>query len=320
MIVRRILLPAFAFLMIWSCKKDDDTSIVVVPPKDQEEVKPIDDSSIKAYLNTHFYNYEEFQNPPADFDFRIQIDTIAGDNANKTSLLTMMKSKTVPVPANRFGTDAEGMVEQTYYYLIAREGIGKPITVADSAYVRYEGMLLNGKSFDASLKTPIWFDLAGIQGSGARGFAEGASHLRTGGTPIVHEDGTFTVEDYGVGLVIFPSALGYYNDTSNSRIPSYSPLIFKIDLFAMSQTDHDRDGIPSFMEDLNGNGYLYDDNTDREQEIKNRLQQTANFLDSDDDGDGKLTKEEIVIDADGNITFPDTNGNGIPDYLDPTVK
>ncbi|HLT51939.1 MAG TPA: hypothetical protein VKZ93_08270, partial [Arenibacter sp.] len=96
--------------------------------------------------------------------------------------------------------------------------------------------------------------------------------------------------------------------------------IFKIDLFAMSQTDHDNDGIPSFMEDLNGNGYLYDDNTDSEQEIKDRIQAAANFLDPDDDGDGKPTREEIVIDGDGNITFPDTNGNGIPDYLDPTTK
>lgn len=313
-------MPAFAFLIIWSCKKDDGPSVVVVPPKDLDEVKPIDDSSIETYLETHFYNYEEFDNPTADFDFKIKIDTIAGENADKTPLMTMITPKTVPVPANRFGADAEGMVEHTYYYLVARQGIGKSITVADSAYVRYEGSLLNGKNFDASLRTPVWFDLAGIQGGGARGFAEGTSHLKTGGVPVIHEDGTFTVEDYGVGLVIFPSALGYYNDATKPSIPAYSPLIFKIDLFAMSQTDHDKDGIPSFMEDVNGNGYLYDDNTNRDQEIKNKAQITANFLDPDDDGDGKPTKEEIVIDEDGNITFPDTNGNGIPDYLDPTVK
>lgn len=319
MILRRILLPVFAFVMIWSCKKDDGPSTIVVPPKDLDEVKPIDDASIESYLETHFYNYEEFNNPAADFDFKIRIDTIAGENADKESLMDMMTARTVPVPANRFGTEGEGMINHTYYYLVARQGIGKSITVADSAYVRYEGSLLNGKRFDASEKTPIWFDLAGIQGSGARGFAEGTTHLKTGGEPIINEDGTFTVEDYGVGLVIFPSALGYYNVT-NTNIPAYSPLIFKIDLFAMTQIDHDNDGIPSFMEDLNGNGFLYDDNTDREQEIKDRVQITANFLDPDDDGDGKPTREEIVIDEDGNITFPDSNGNGIPDYLDPTTK
>ena len=45
-----------------------------------------------------------------------------------------------------------------------------------------------------------------------------------------------------------------------------------------------------------------------------------NFLDPDDDGDGKRTRDEIVIGADGSLSFPDSNGNGIPDYLDPTTK
>ena len=35
-------------------------------------------------------------------------------------------------------------------------------------------------------------------------------------------------------------------------------------------------------------------------------------------GDGP--REEIIINADGTITFPDSNGNGIPDYLDPTTS
>ena len=42
------------------------------------------------------------------------------------------------------------------------------------------------------------------------------------------------------------------------------------------------------------------------------------YLDVDDDGDGVLTRDEIT-DEDGNIIFPypDSNGNGTPDYLDP---
>ena len=26
---------------------------------------------------------------------------------------------------------------------------------------------------------------------------------------------------------------------------------------------------------------------------------------------------KLVIDAEGNVTFPDTDGDGVPDYLDP---
>ena len=88
-----------------------------------------------------------------------------------------------------------------------------------------------------------------------------------------------------------------------------------IDLFTyVEETDHDGDGIPSIMEDLNGNGYLFDDNTDDDLEPFNVF--IPNFLDPDDDGDGIITREEIIFNPDGSLTFPDSNGNGIPDYLD----
>jgi len=38
-------------------------------------------------------------------------------------------------------------------------------------------------------------------------------------------------------------------------------------------------------------------------------------LDTDDDGDGILTIDEIK-DASGNVTFPDSDNDGVPDYLD----
>jgi hypothetical protein len=43
-----------------------------------------------------------------------------------------------------------------------------------------------------------------------------------------------------------------------------------------------------------------------------------NFLDSDDDGDGILTKNELNLDSSGNpiLPHPDCDGDGIPDYLD----
>jgi FKBP-type peptidyl-prolyl cis-trans isomerase len=318
--IKRFLLLALIFLSIWSCKKDDGDDIVVVPPKNLVDVLPEDEANIKKFLETHFYNYEDFEEPTEEgFDYKIKIDTIAGENANKKSLMSQMTPKKVSVSANRFGSEGEGMVDHTYYYLVVREGVGEVVNVADSVYVRYEGSLLNGTTFDTAEKTPIWFDLANIQANGARGFGEGASNLKAGGEPIVNEDGTFSVEGYGIGLVVFPSGLGYYN-AAKPTIPAYSPLLFKIEVFAVNQTDHDGDGIPSYMEDLNNNGYLFDDNTDIGQEEKDRVQPIPNFLDTDDDGDGTLTKEEIVIDANGNVSFPDTDNDGIPDYLDKDNK
>ena len=312
--------------MIWSCKKDDGPDVDIVLPKTLAEVIGEDDVKITQYLQTHFYNYEEFANPPADFDYRIKLDTIAGDNADKTPLIEMdsLKMKTIKRSSSHFGinTDEED-IDHKFYYISARDGNeNKPVTVADSTYVRYEGSLLNGEVFDGSITIPIWFDLARIQGplQGARGFTEGIANFKAGGAAIINDDGTFFVDDYGVGLIIFPSGLGYFNSPPGG-IPIYSPLIFKVDVFAVNETDHDRDGIPSINEDLNNDGYLYNDNTDEELEEDANVQRTSNFLDTDDDGDGTSTLDEIT-DDNGNIIFPypDADADGTPDYLDSDTK
>lgn len=78
--------------------------------------------------------------------------------------------------------------------------------------------------------------------------------------------------------------------------------------------EDDDDGIPAEMEDINGNGNLYDDDTDGDG--------IPNFLDEDDDGDNVLTKTELLDydntdDDDDPLTNPkDTDGDGIPNYLD----
>lgn len=318
MVIRKFLVFGILLVLIWNCKKDDDgPQVEVVPPRVLSEVAAEDDVTIRAFLSTHFYNYEEFASPPAGFDFKIKIDTIAGDNAGKTPLLDQVASKVVQIPSSRFsGLQEENNVNHTYYYLNAREGAGSSATVADSVLVRYEGHLLDGTQFDASNITAVWFDLGGQvqRPESVNGFAFAMPNFKSGTNPIVFEDGTFTYSDHGVGAIFLPSGLAYYNAASGV-IPRYSPLIFMIDLFTyVEDTDHDNDGIPSIMEDLNGNGYLYDDNTDTDLEPFNVF--IPNFLDPDDDGDGIPTREEIIINPDGSLTFPDSNGNGIPDYLD----
>ncbi|MFD2101792.1 FKBP-type peptidyl-prolyl cis-trans isomerase [Flagellimonas iocasae] len=328
-----IFVSLFLTLIFVSCNNDDDGGPESLPPRALSEVSAEDDADIKAFLETHFYNYEEFESPPADFDYKIKIDTIAGDNAGKTPLMDMVRSTSIAVSTNEHGLDIEREedVPHILYYLSARPtfeeldamgpdpSVGAYPTVADSVYVRYEGRLLDGTIFDGSTFNPIWFDLARLQdlSQGARGFAEGIPFLKTGGAIIDNGDGTVSVEDYGVGMILFPSGLGYYNDV-RGQIPQYSPLMFHIDLFTLNRTDHDNDGIPSIEEDVNGNGFLYDDNTDADEEDRLRTPRFANFQDADDDGDGKSTRSEIS-DENGEIIFPypDSDNDGVPDYLDP---
>ena len=305
-------------IFFWTCSDDDDLDIEAIPPRSLVEVEAEDDEEIQEFLQTHFYNYEEFENPPMDFDFKIVFDTIAGDNAGKIPLSQQVDSKQVSVSSNEFGLSAEETVTHTYYYLVARNGIGENPTIADSVFVRYRGSLLNGTNFDGSFEIPVWFDLAAIQApqQGARGFTEAMPNFEAGGDIVDNGDGTFSVNDYGIGAMFLPSGLGFFN-VSQSEIPAYSPLIFTIDLWTFVRTDHDGDGIPSILEDVNGDGYLYNDNTDEEQEREsNSLIRFSDFLDADDDQDGTPTRDEIIIDDEGNITFPDGDNDGIPDYRD----
>lgn len=313
--VNRIFLLFLLIGMVWSCKKDDGPGFEAIPPRALDEVAVENDASIKAFLETHFYNYEEFANPPAEFDFKIKIDTIAGDNAGKTPLMQQVQSETVTVTNSDLGLEDEQSVQHTYYYLIAREGEGERPTVADSTYIRYEGSLLNGTVFDGTADYS-WQYLPFF----LRGYSKGISQMKAGNDIVVNNDGTTKITNSGIGLVIMPSGLGYFNQIQGS-ISQYSPLIFKLDVGLMiADTDFDNDGIPSIMEDLNGDGNLNNDNTDREAEVKARTGLIPNHQDQDDDGDGTPTREEIIINQDGSITFPDTDGDGIPDYLDKDTK
>ena len=314
--LHRIVVLLMLVVFAWSCKKDDDDPIEVVPPRPPAEVKPENDAEIQAFLKSHFYNYEEFTDPPADFDFKIKIDTLAGENADKTPLIDQVKKDEVTVPSKFLGLDEEGSTVQVLYYLIAREGVGGSPTVADSTFLKYEGSLLNGTLFDGT-SDYSWQHLPVF----LRGYSQGLTHFKVGDDIVVNPDGTTNISNSGIGLIIIPSALGYY-DVVRTNIPAYSNLLFKIDAgLYVKDTDYDGDGIPSILEDLNGNGYLNDDNTDFEDENKTYpYTLTPNFMDRDDDGDGTLTRDEIVIDGDGNITFPDKDGDGIPDYLDKDTK
>ncbi|GMN11774.1 FKBP-type peptidyl-prolyl cis-trans isomerase [Croceitalea sp. MTPC9] len=321
--MKRILSVLSIALLFVSCGNDDENNFESVPPRLLSEVEPEDRAEIIAFLKTHFYNYEEFQSPPADFDFKIKVDTIAGDNANKIPLIQQVDSAIINISANEFAlSDGEEDIPHQYYYLNARTGItDKPNpTVADSVFVRYEGKLLNGISFDGSVNSAVWFDLSRIQAplQGFRGFSEAMVNFKQGGNPIVNPDGTFSVEDYGIGMMILPSGLGGFNNITGG-IPQYSPLIFEIDLFTINTTDHDGDGIPSIQEDLNGNGFLYDDNTDEAEERAAGFQAVVNFLDLDDDDDGVSTRDEIS-DENGNIIFPYPSTGNVPDYLNKDVQ
>ncbi len=304
--------------LLFSCSNDDDGGVTIVPPRSLSEVVTEDEAALQEYLSTHFYNYEDFENPPPDFDYRIVLDTIANENSDKIALIDRpeLRSITLTVDSEDLGLEDNETVDHTMYFLAAREGIAGSPTTADSTFLKYEGsaLLKNSKTlstFDAVV-THVWQYLPFT----LRGYREGVSQLSAGDGIVVNPDGTTSITDAGVGVFFLPSGLGYFNSFIDG-IPQYSPLVFKVEVgLYVEDTDYDNDGVPSILEDINGDGDVTNDNTDEDQERTLRLQFLANHLDADDDQDGTPTRDEIIIDALGNVSFPDGDGDGIPVYLD----
>ena len=133
------LLPlvAILFTLVFSCDTEDDGVIIVPPRERDEEVIPAT-LMIENYLETHFYNYEQFTNPPADFNYQIVFDTIAGDNSSKTPLIDQVSSKNVD------DIFQDGVVYKLYY-LKVRQGEGDPINFSDKTTLNYVGTSLREK-------------------------------------------------------------------------------------------------------------------------------------------------------------------------------
>ncbi len=308
------------FIGIWSCRKDDgnDDGLLnaeIVPPRTMSEVAIEDDAEIRAFLQTHSYNYEEFENPAMDFDFVIKFVTIDGDNADKTPILDRPELQSVVIreESATFGRDDGEEVDHTLYYLEAQRGVGESPTIGDNVVLQYEGTLMDGAPFDGQ-NTPLNQYLSGGL---IRGYSNGVEKLYAGTGPVENGDGTVSYNDHGVAAIFIPSGLGYFSrPPQTGLILPYTPLIFKVAVFDFEKdTDFDNDGIPSILEDLDNDGNLNNDNTDGETEPVTIF--LPNHSDSDDDQDGIPTIEEIELDADGNfVSFKDSDGDGVYDHLD----
>lgn len=335
-----ILLTLVLTIGFISCKKDDDGSSSSVEVLDRTEQYAVELDSIETYLETHFYNYEEFETNP---NAKIVFDTIDGVNVDKIPLINQVQYKEV-VDIN----EDEDVVYKLYY-LVVREGSGSQPTFGDGVFMNYEGNTIYGDVFDGNA-TPVWLSLPQTQ----QGFREVMVEFKSSDNFGVENDGTEFFENYGIGAMFIPSGTAYYEQYASGILP-YSPLIFTFELMKnTSFTDSDGDGVLNILEDLMdaegnliGDRYLYDDDTDEDL--------IPNFLDTDDDGDGTPTSEEIIvefmpvgdpldtieeveneienmtldsnqflgkiIEIDGGYkvtltTLPDENGNGIPNYLD----
>ena len=317
-----------------TCSEDDDET-TSTPPRDRTEQQASDMDTLQNYFETHYYNsgaLNAISTYPTLND--IVITKLEEDETlppNTTLLSDAVEAKTTTYKD----------VNYTYYILSIEEGLGDHPHFTDQVRVNYEGNTMDDEVFENSVN-PIDLELI----IAVPGWNRVIPQFKTSNTFSNNSDGTVTFENYGIGVMFLPSGLSYFN-SATTGVPAYSCLVFKFELLQYKIMDHDNDFIPSYMEDEDNNMDVFDDNTDGDR--------FYNFDDNDDDGDGYKTFREVLyteytdlsrsgleaqlqaltplnsnqffttIEAkdDGTfsaklITLEDTNGNGIPNYLDST--
>lgn len=286
--LRHTFLLALVLVICYGCPSDTE------PPFDHTAQAIIDKDSISEFLKSNYYDAD--------------LDSIKPLINGKTALINDSKLKKEEIKYED--------IDYTLYYYQNRVGSPDPVegfpSSMDSVFVKYRGQYIARKdslspSFDRSDRT--WLILSGL----IPGWYYGLQNFK-GGKNITN-NGPITFENFGKGILIFPSGLAYKN-IEQPGIPPSSNLVFYIELYdIVEDTDLDQDGIPSILEienaSIQSNPRLVDTDGDG----------ILNFADADDDNDGVLTKDEDANgDGDPRNDFSDPNNPTLPDYLNPKIK
>ncbi len=276
-------------VLVFSCKKDDDNTV----PHDPVAQQVTDDERLVEYLQTHYYL------PAAQGEHFGTVDTIMNGE-----IPLMDKVITQEVTHNE--------IKYKLYHYMHEEGVGENPTRYDSVFIKYRGFTLDSVKFDenVSLNNGLksWWSIPGrlnsenrVESGVIQGWKYGVPNFKSG-TNISQDGEPIKFSGTGKGVLFIPSGLAYGN-RGTSSIGANEPLLFHIDLAKVVRADNDNDTILNKDEDLDDDGELVDDDTDKDG--------IPNFLDADDDNDGTLTKDETVGDDDN---------DGVPNYLDADTK
>ena len=309
-----------ATLSLFSCSKNDST--VVEPLREYSVQYTTDLATIEEYLKTTYITVTNHAGFTDDQDVTF---TKIPSGGTQSSVWSYLNSASFPKLLTR-DVNLHGIIYKVYY-LVLREGTGEKPTNVDGVLASYRGdyltqvaattttaASLTATQFEESKYPQSFFSLTNT----IVGWSEIFPQFKKG-TYTTNVDGTVSYAGFGAGVMFLPSGLGYYASGSGS-IPSYTPLVFSFKLYEIQRLDQDADGIPSYLEDLNADGYVYDfrntisypttpttniDDTDGDG--------VPNFYDVDDDGDNYTTKLEIKNTTTGLaypfVSIPDCSGN-----------
>ena len=269
----------------------DDEGITIIADRPYEEVYLEDIAEIEEFLQTHYAT--------VDSEYNVTFTQIPEGG-------TQQPVWDMPELVRDYEVELHDLTYKVYY-LNLREGSGENITRVDSSFVSYKGFVFNKTTTDNidtfnqtvfdNKQLPIWLSLDEV----IKGWAEIIPNFKTG-TYTAMSDGAISYGNFGAGVMFLPSGLAYFS-SGTLVIPSYAPTIFTFKLHNLRRRDHDNDGILSM--------YEYGDFSDPDRFKKDPIDTDGDgrpdYIDVDDDGDGKLTRKEIAI--------PDTDPIQYYDFL-----
>jgi len=294
--LRKFIIPILSLLFIcFSCKPDDD-EVAFLQLRDRQEVYDENILEIESYLDTHFFNYEDFDETDlysdANDDFVVAFDTISVANGtqDKTPIIDYLNLADGVFPRLDIKVVNFNDFDYNLYVLKVREGLGDIVNPLDGATVIYNGTISNGTVFDnqVAVSNGQPFNLTRVANAGGviTGFREGIIEFKTRTGFTENPDGSVKNNDHGIGAMFMPSGIAYFASPPNGTpISQYAPLFFKIQVISRANTDFDGDGLPSHIEHPDGDFEGDGDDTDGDD--------APNFIDNDDDADGVLTRDEV---------------------------
>lgn len=216
-------------IVLAACSKDDNKT---EKPRDRAQEAIEAQNEIEEYLNNYTYNYEDFDNPSEDFDFKIQFEKI--EESGKTPLMDLVDYKVVEDPV-------KAGLEYKLYYLKVKKGDGEALADAEVAFITYDiwrmrtDELIDGTS-DSQPK-PFVMDAPSNPG-----LKEVLREFNAGTDFEINDDGTVTYTGYGIGAAFIPSGLAFFNQPPlGSTIGYYNQLIYTFHTKAMKAKESDED-------------------------------------------------------------------------------
>lgn len=280
-VLKIALLLAFV-LQLTACKQEDDA---VIPVRDPAVQYTTDINDIQTFLKTHKLPAEALN--PTTMEHLPFTDAVNVVPELDPSSIWGSDPNTPNSNLLQWHVEKDG-VDYIIYYLQLQQGnaaTSKSPCNLDSVLAAYEGQLLDGTVFDSDFNPQSYFNLNAV----IRGWAEIFPKFKTG-TYASGPDGIINYSNFGAGIMFIPSGLAYFALPTTSGIPAYAPLIFSFKLYELQRNDNDNDGIFSYQEDINGDGYIRDNETTYEDDTDQ--DGTPDAFDLDDDGDGFSTRDE----------------------------